>query len=90
MAMPAKKKRVEFNLQAPEAKKVLLLGSFTNWTEKPDAMKKNPDGTWKKSMLLDPGTYEYKFMVDGEWIFNPDQPHVRNMAYGAENNVIKV
>jgi len=45
---------------------------------------------WEKRLLLPPGRYEYKFVVDGVWMHNPDAgENVRN-AFGSLNSVVEV
>ncbi|PNH10767.1 SNF1-related protein kinase regulatory subunit beta-2, partial [Tetrabaena socialis] len=62
-------------------------GSFDNWTTRQPLQKSGKDFTIIK--LLPPGVYQYKFIVDGEWKYDPNQPamfdEMRNV-----NNVIEV
>ena len=53
-------------LAAP-AKSVALVGTFTDWKERPLAMT-GPDalGNYSTTIALDPGSHEYKFLIDGE------------------------
>ncbi|NNE43045.1 MAG: hypothetical protein HKN12_02455, partial [Gemmatimonadetes bacterium] len=51
---------------------VQLAGSFNSWTGEP--MDRESDGTWSKVVRLGPGVHEYKFVVDGQWISDPDNP----------------
>jgi hypothetical protein len=39
---------------------------------------------------LPPGRYEYKFIVDGEWIPDPSEPHEVVNAFGSTNSVVEV
>ena len=34
-------------------------------------MKNDENGLWSKSVILAPGKYEYKFLIDGEWKEDP-------------------
>ncbi len=88
--MSTKRKRVTFTVVAPEAVKVVLSGSFNNWSENADLMKKDETGTWKKIKMLPKGTYEYKFIVDGTWTCDPNCPDIVRDAQGSENNMIVV
>ncbi|MFZ7110070.1 MAG: glycogen-binding domain-containing protein [Desulfatiglandales bacterium] len=88
--MATKKKRVEFKMSAPDAEQVLLAGSFNQWSEKPDVMKRDKTGVWKKIKILPRGTYEYKFIVDGRWTIDPNCPDTNFNRYGTENNWIEV
>jgi 1,4-alpha-glucan branching enzyme len=84
------KKSVVFSLNMPEAESVLLAGSFTNWGENPLPLKKQKSGVWKVNVRLEPGTYEYKFIVDGNWVNDPECSMRNPNPYGGENCVICV
>jgi 1,4-alpha-glucan branching enzyme len=56
-----KRRRVTFSLEATEAKEVALVGDFNNWDLETHPMKNNGNGIWKKTVMLYPRTYEYKF-----------------------------
>jgi 5'-AMP-activated protein kinase regulatory beta subunit len=85
-----KKKRVIFRVFAPEAQKVMLSGTFNQWSQDVDPMKKDETGTWEKIKILPKGTHQYKFIVDGEWTCDPNCPDVVCDDQGAENNQIVV
>jgi 1,4-alpha-glucan branching enzyme len=61
-----------FRLEAPGAGKVLLVGDFTNWQQRPITMRKGEDGAWTASVGLPPGQHNYLFIVDGEWRDDPE------------------
>lgn len=86
----AAKKKESFTLFAPDAESVFLLGDFTQWEETPIALKKQKSGAWKASVSLEPGSYEYRFKVDGQWRDDPDCPVHRPNAFGGENCVREV
>ncbi len=52
-------------LPAEEIRSVSLRGSFNNWDEWP--MEKQPDGSWAITVCLEPGEYQYKFYINGQW-----------------------
>lgn len=82
-----KTKRVRFDLQAPEAQKVTLAGNFNWWDVNSLPMKMDKKEIWKASVPLEPGRYEYRFWVDGEWIDDPNaQERVEN-PFGSQNCV---
>ena len=54
-----------------DAKKVILAGDFNNWSEDECQMIKSDHG-WTHTLRLTGGKYHYKFIVDGEWIIDPD------------------
>lgn len=86
--MKEKRKRIEFRITAPQAQNVHLCGSFNNWSENLDLMKKDSAGTWKKIKMLPEGTHEYKFLVDGDWTLDPDCQDTHPNAFGTKNNII--
>lgn len=57
----------EFECHAPEAEKVFLAGSFNEWNPDVTPMDKTDNGKWTAKLKLEPGRYEFKFVVDGQW-----------------------
>jgi 1,4-alpha-glucan branching enzyme len=87
----SKAKRIRFSLNAPSAKKVLLAGDFTEWEGHALLMRKvsSRAKTFSTSVSLAPGTYQYKFIVDGEWVHDPKAETVMN-DFGTMNSRITV
>ncbi|MCX5801613.1 MAG: glycogen-binding domain-containing protein [Candidatus Eisenbacteria bacterium] len=81
---------VEFTLSAPDAKSVYLAGDFNNWAGDKDGMKKGQDGIWRIKIAIPAGKHEYKFVVDGQWNVDPDNPNKVADPYGGFNSVIDV
>jgi 1,4-alpha-glucan branching enzyme len=61
------KRRVTFKVRAAAAKEVIVVGDFNNWNAHEHPMKKDDEGIWKVTVLLAPGRYEYKLLIDGRW-----------------------
>lgn len=82
---------VMFTLEAPAAAEVLLTGEFTNWSRQGVKLTRDErDGTWKTTVDIPPGEYEYRFIVDGVWIRDPNnRDYVRN-EFGQENSLLIV
>jgi 1,4-alpha-glucan branching enzyme len=85
-----KRCKITFSLTSPDAKEVILMGDFNQWNPKVHPMKKNKTGVWEKVTLLFPGTYEYRFMVDGQWENDPNNAQTRTNQFGTKNNFIVV
>jgi 1,4-alpha-glucan branching enzyme len=85
-----KRKRIEFSFDAPDASKVFLAGDFNEWNIKKHPMKKNQNGLWQKIVMLYPGKYEYKFLVDGKWEQDPNNDWKCRNCFGTQNNIISV
>lgn len=58
---------VIFRYKDENANRVSIAGEFNNWTKDRDFMKKILD-TFEYEIKLKPGRYEYKFIIDGEWM----------------------
>lgn len=85
-----KKQGQTFSIQAPDAKTVMLAGSFTHWQQDALPMSKSENGNWSVTVPLAVGTYYYRFIVDGEWQDDPACTlHVTN-PYGSRDNVRSV
>jgi 1,4-alpha-glucan branching enzyme len=84
------KRKEAFELEAPAASTVLLAGDFTGWQTEPITLKKGRNGRWKTTVPLEPGCYQYRFMVDGVWMDDPiAQARVPN-DFGSQNCVREV
>jgi hypothetical protein len=64
---------VYFTIRAPGAKEVYLVGDFNNWNATVEKMERFGD-TFEISLYMVEGSYRYKFIVDGDWIVDPDNP----------------
>ncbi len=78
-----------FILHAPHARTVSVVGDFNGWDAGKHPLKKDAKGDWKKLIKVAPGTYQYKYLVDGEWWLDPSKDTAPN-PYGTENNVFSV
>ena len=78
---------IRFTYYDPEAKAVYIAGDFNNWNTTATPMERNEQGVWSVILRLPPGRYEYKFVVDGNWVADPFNP-VTAGPYG--NSVILV
>ena len=63
-----KTRKSDFSCRAPVAEAVFLAGTFNDWRADATPMEKNSEGEWTTSLDLEPGRYEFKFVVDGEWV----------------------
>lgn len=73
-----------------EADQVFLAGNFNNWSPNSLPMV-NENGVWKISMELEPGEYQYKFVVNGtNWMEDPDAPSYVDDGFGGKNGAFKL
>ena len=61
----------EFVCQGKDAQAVYVAGSFNDWSPEAHPMKRDKSGLWTARIDLPPGRYEFKFVVDGEWVCEP-------------------
>lgn len=83
-------KPTQFRFYAPEAKKVVVAGSFNKWDAKKLSAKKDSKGNWVAKAALKPGRHEYKFVVDGAWVNDPHCTSCVANSLGSHNCVIEV
>ncbi len=86
-APSTKKPETEFCLLAPQARSVFLSGDFNQWSASSHPLEKDKEGMWKISTSLDPGVYQYRFLVDGEWQNDPDSVECIANPFGTLNCV---
>jgi 1,4-alpha-glucan branching enzyme len=60
-----------FRVHAPGARSVQLAGTFNDWEPLAHTMEERGEGEWILAVPLEPGRYEYKFIVDGVWCCDP-------------------
>jgi 1,4-alpha-glucan branching enzyme len=78
----------EFRYKAPDAKSVELMCEFNDWKSVP--MNKGGDGVWTAKVSLSPGTYGYKFLVNGsDWVLDPDNT-AKKTVNGVENSSVEI
>jgi chromosome partitioning protein len=97
---PAKRKKAfasaamfekQFIFDAPKASCVKIAGTFNNWnTSEESLMERKGDGTWSKCVYLAPGTYQYRFLIDDEWVADQNNANQVNNPFGGKNSVIKI
>lgn len=87
----------DFVVHAPEAKTVSVAGSFNDWRVDANPLVRDDDGTWRASLDLAPGRYEYKFIIDGQWCCEPGDDSTFDgrggcvcNEYGTMNRVLEV
>ncbi len=85
-----KRRRVTFSFETSDAKEVILMGDFNNWNAKKHPMKSNGNGMWNKSVMIPPGRFEYKFLVDRQWEEDPQNDRICPNNFGTYNNVFNL
>lgn len=81
---------VTFQYFNPNAKEVFIAGSFNNWQLRATALRKQAGGKWATELLLHPGCYEYRLLVDKKWQDDPLSPRFVTNPFGGLNSVVEV
>lgn len=93
ITIPSYKKAgiVYLTLKEPVAADVKLAGDFNNWIPDGNVITHKEDGeTWNKILYLKPGVYQYRFIIDGNWKEDPNNPHIVENPYGGLNSIMRV
>jgi 1,4-alpha-glucan branching enzyme len=82
---------VEFTLERFGAEAVYIAGDFNDWRPASLRMIGSPEaGLWEKRIQLPAGRHEYKFIVDGQWLHDPEADLNIPNIYGSFNSVLEV
>ena len=81
---------VVFSIHSPEVKEAYVAGEFNNWQADENSRMECNEGTWRKSLNLTPGRYRYRFVVDGKWIEDGQNPNKELNPYGELDSYIEV
>ncbi len=85
---------VRFNFQPQgRVKKIYLAGSFNGWNPGNDEYllsDEDGDGIYSVTIKLEPGTYQYKYVVDSRWTKDPSSPATHPDGFGGHNGKFEV
>ena len=70
---------------------VQIAGSFNAWNPAHSPLKLNEElGIFELHCKLPAGSYEYKLVVDGQWVLDPHNPTSIKNGIGSQNNIVRV
>jgi len=84
---------VLFSVEEASAGTVHLAGEMNGWsTTATPLLDDDGDGIWTVVVKLEPGSYEYKFAIDGgaRWVEDKGNPESVSDPYGGRNSVVVV
>jgi hypothetical protein len=88
LPLPSLKGNTTFRLKGHgDANIVTIAGSFNDWNQSQLVCGREND-EWVCRVDLEPGYYTYKFIVDGNWLLDPDNPNTAIDDAGNTNNVL--
>ncbi|HEX4454539.1 MAG TPA: alpha-amylase family glycosyl hydrolase [Kofleriaceae bacterium] len=68
---------------------VSVSGDWNNWTDPGVPMMVDATGAWSATVPVTPGLVAYKFIVDGNWILDPDEKWQKYEG-GVANSAVQV
>ena len=80
-----------FSHPAPPGHQVMLAGIFNDWDPKRNPMEySEAESAYTCTVFLAPGEYEYKLVVDGEWLLDEGNPNFVSNDFGTLNSVLSL
>jgi 1,4-alpha-glucan branching enzyme len=74
----------------PGASHVQLAGDFNGWNPTSHPLTRQDGGWWEIDLDLEPGIYQYKLVVDGEWVLPEDVERRVDDGFGGQNAVLVI
>jgi hypothetical protein len=88
-SVPVRQATLTFSFEDPNARQVALIGSFNSWIPDGQVRTEKQGDRWVFHISVEPGRYEYAFLVDGEEIVpDPQAVFHRNNGFGAPNSIV--
>ena len=84
------RRAVNFEYEDGSGKEVFLSGSFNNWQMTTRMRERKKPGHYSCRLLLEPGEYQYKFVVDGNWCLDAENPNFIPNDFGTLNSLLIV
>ncbi|WP_353779111.1 isoamylase early set domain-containing protein [Winogradskyella sp. 3972H.M.0a.05] len=83
--------KVTFTVPAEEASEVTVAGNWNEWNATAEPLKKLKNGTFKTTVDLESGkSYEFKYVVDGEWQNDEQADAYAWNTFATENGVLNL
>jgi len=85
---------IQFSLRIGDSKvhTVAIAGDFNGWNPQANILKDpEGDGIWTGTLKLEPGRYEYMFVLDGEkWFPDPNALRYVKDGFGNRNAILEI
>jgi len=87
-------KEVTVSFRDTAARDVRIAGDFNGWVPDKDVRSRlhvsGRERVWTKVLTLPPGTYRYRYLVDGQWREDPANPEQATAPLGGRHSVLVV
>jgi len=81
---------ISLELIKPGAKQVAVAGDFNDWKPERSPLVQIGNGRWVGDLAVKPGRHEYLFVVDGQWLPDPNAKENVQNPFGGKNSVLIV
>ena len=81
---------ISLELVKPGAKQVAVAGDFNEWKPERSPLVQIGNGRWVGDLNVTPGRHEYLFVVDGQWLPDPNAKENVQNPFGGKNSVLIV
>ena len=82
--------RVSLEFMKSDAKQVCVAGDFNGWKPEATPLTQVSTGRWVGNVSMKPGRHEYLFVVDGQWLPDPNAKETVQNPFGGKNSVLTV
>jgi len=79
---------ITFDSKDKKYKNVEIAGDMNEWTPGRTLMHLK-DGAWQTDLLLFPGKYQYKLVLDKKWVLDPGNPESVDNNIGGTNSLLR-
>ena len=69
---------------------VAVAGDFNKWNPASGPMAPAPDGSWRTTLTLPPGDYQFRYCADGQWFNDPNADGEVPNQFGGRNCLARI
>ena len=78
----------KFHYQGQEGDDIYVMGGFNDWSRDKLKMESRPDNKYEKTIFMEPRRHEYKFVVNGEELIDPENDVFVSNNIGGWNSIL--
>ena len=90
MTFPTYQEAVAVECRYSTANLVTVAGTFNGWNTAANPLVPVGGGLWRTHLELPPGRHEYRLVVDGQWMSDPQAQTAVPNPFGSLNSVLVV
>jgi chromosome partitioning protein len=75
----------------PDVRRLQIAADFNSWEPERTPMTRDDSlGVWQCTVQVPPGRYQYRLVVNGQWVQDPYNSYVECNPFGELNNVVEI